>query len=136
MLYSTVLDGMAGWLVDVDVPDGLTIDTDLRWRPLHALVAHGRADEARIAEEAAATPRRWAAAGRAGRALLPDRQAKERARMRAVHDYALPNAVTEAAWPVSPTPRSARRSPPSRNGTSRRSPTSGPAAPAKTPSRS
>ena len=97
VLYSTVLDGMAGWLVDVDVPDGLTIDTDLRWRLLHALVAHGRADEARIAEEAAADPTAAGArqAERA-RALLPTAEAKERAWMRAVHDDALPNAVTEA----------------------------------------
>src|SRR6201991_1790148 len=40
VLPSKVLDEMRGWLRDVDVPSGLTVDTDLRWRLLHALVAH------------------------------------------------------------------------------------------------
>lgn len=97
VLPASVLDDMRGWLSDVRVPEGLTVDTDLRWRLLHALVAHGAADEARIDEEAAADPTATGArqAERA-RALLPTAEAKERAWLRAVHDDTLPNAVTEA----------------------------------------
>src|SRR5690606_41497496 len=46
VLSTPVLERMRGWLDGVDVPDGLTEDTDLRWRLLHALVAHGQASEA------------------------------------------------------------------------------------------
>jgi aminopeptidase N len=100
VLYSTVLDGMAGWLVDVDVPDGLTIDTDLRWRLLHALVAHGALEgdpEEAIAGELERDPTSTGQrqAERA-RALIPTAEAKERAWQRAVHDDELPNAVNEA----------------------------------------
>jgi aminopeptidase N len=96
-LPESVLEDFRGWLSDVRVPEGLTVDTDLRWRLLHALVAHGAVDEARIDEEAAADPTSTGArqAERA-RALLPTAEAKERAWQRAVHDDALPNAVTEA----------------------------------------
>jgi aminopeptidase N len=97
VLPAGVLDDMRGWLSDVRVPEGLSVDTDLRWRLLHALVAHGAADEARIAEEAAADPTATGArqAERA-RALVPTPEAKQRAWERAVHDDSLPNAVTEA----------------------------------------
>jgi len=96
-LPTSVLEDFRGWLSDVRVPPGLGIDTDLRWRLLHALVAHGAADEARIDEEAAADPTSTGQrqAERA-RALLPTAEAKERAWQRAVHDDTLPNAVTEA----------------------------------------
>ena len=96
-LPTSVLEDFRGWLSDVRVPQGLDIDTDLRWRLLHALVAHGAADEARIDEEVATDP---TATGQRqaerARALLPTAEAKERAWQRAVHDDALPNAVTEA----------------------------------------
>jgi aminopeptidase N len=97
VLPASVLEDFRGWLSDVRVPEGLTVDTDLRWRLLHALVAHGAADESRIAEEAAAdaTSTGQRQAERA-RALIPTAEAKERAWQRAVHDDALPNAVTEA----------------------------------------
>jgi aminopeptidase N len=92
-----VLDRMRGWLLDVDVPAGLTVDTDLRWRLLHALVAHGVAGETEIAEELERDPTSTGQrrAERA-RALIPTVEAKERAWQRAVHDDELPNAVQEA----------------------------------------
>ena len=97
VLYSSVLDDMRNWRNDVDVPDGLTVDTDLRWRLLQALVAHGAAAEAEIDAELERDPTSTGLrqAERA-RALVPTAEAKERAWQRAVHDDELPNAVNEA----------------------------------------
>ena len=97
VLYSSVLDGMRDWRNDVDVPDGLIVDTDLRWRLLHALVAHGAASDAEIDVELERDPTSTGLrqAERA-RALVPTAEAKERAWQRAVHDDELPNAVNEA----------------------------------------
>ncbi|MGI8816935.1 MAG: aminopeptidase N [Pseudonocardia sp.] len=97
VLHGPTLDALADCLAGTDVPDGLTVDTDLRWRLLHALVAHGRAGEAEIAAEQArdATSAGERQAERA-RALVPTAEAKERAWQRAVHDDELPNAVSDA----------------------------------------
>jgi aminopeptidase N len=97
VLPTNVLDRMRGWLLDVEVPDGLTMDTDLRWRLLHALVAHGAASESEIAAELELDPTSTGQrqAERA-RALVPTAEAKERAWARAVHDDEIPNAVQEA----------------------------------------
>jgi aminopeptidase N len=100
VLPGPVLERFRGWLSGVDVPEGLTVDTDLRWRLLHALVAHGSTGgdpEALIAAEqerdATSTGQRQA---ERARALIPTAEAKERAWQRAVHDDELPNAVNEA----------------------------------------
>jgi aminopeptidase N len=97
VLPRPTLDRMNGWLSDVEVPEKLVIDTDLRWRLLHALVAHGVAGPERIEEELAQDPTSTGArqAERA-RSLVPTAEAKETAWMRAVHDDTLPNAVTES----------------------------------------
>ncbi|HZG89088.1 MAG TPA: aminopeptidase N [Pseudonocardia sp.] len=97
VLHTSVLESMRGWLDGVDVPDGLTVDTDLRWRLLHALVAHGHAREAEIDAELERDPTSTGQrqAERA-RALIPTAEAKERAWVRAVHDDDIPNAVQEA----------------------------------------
>jgi aminopeptidase N len=97
VLPRPTLDRMNGWLSDVEVPDKLVVDTDLRWRLLHALVAHGVAAPERIEEELAQDPTSTGArqAERA-RSLVPTAEAKERAWQRAVHDDTLPNAVTES----------------------------------------
>ncbi|MHA6795961.1 aminopeptidase N [Pseudonocardia bannensis] len=97
VLDRSMLDRMKGWLLDVDVPEGLTVDTDLRWRLLQALAAHGAATETEINEELqrdpTATGQRQA---ERARALIPTPEAKARAWDRAVHDDDLPNAVNEA----------------------------------------
>jgi aminopeptidase N len=97
VLPQSVLSAAQGWLLDVTVPDGLTVDTDLRWRLLHALVAHGAAGPAQIDEELQRDP---TSAGQRqaerARALVPTAEAKERAWLRAVHDDGIPNAVQEA----------------------------------------
>ncbi|SFD69113.1 aminopeptidase N [Actinopolyspora alba] len=88
---------LRGWLDGSRVLEGLVVDTDLRWQLLHALVAHGAADEseidAELAADSTATGRRRA---ERARALLPTPEAKERAWQRAVHDDELPNAINEA----------------------------------------
>ncbi|MGQ0483000.1 MAG: aminopeptidase N [Pseudonocardia sp.] len=96
-LDDATLDTLAGWLDGTDVLDGLTVDTDLRWRLLHALVAHGRAGEDEITCEQArdATSKGQRQAEQA-RALIPTAEAKELAWQRAVHDDELPNAVSDS----------------------------------------
>jgi len=97
VLPETVLDRFAAWLEGSDVPAGLTVDTDLRWRLLNALVAHGKAGEEAIEAEHRRDP---TAAGERqaerGRALIPTADAKARAWERAVYDDEIPNAVNEA----------------------------------------
>ncbi|OXM63106.1 aminopeptidase N [Amycolatopsis vastitatis] len=101
-LAGSVLDGptlsvLSGWLDGSAPLEGLTVDTDLRWRLLHALVAHGKADAAEIDAELArdntATGRRQA---ERARALRPTAEAKADAWQRAVYDDELPNAVSDS----------------------------------------
>ncbi|WP_284742211.1 aminopeptidase N [Amycolatopsis sp. RTGN1] len=97
VLDAATLDVVAGWLDGSAPLDGLTVDTDLRWRLLHALVAHGKADTAEIDAELArdntATGRRQA---ERARALRPTAEAKADAWQRAVYDDELPNAVSDS----------------------------------------
>jgi aminopeptidase N len=97
LLGKPELDALAGWLAGDAVPTGLVVDTDLRWRLLQALTAHGVVGEDDIAAEqqrdATATGRRQA---ERARALLPTPEAKERAWRRAMHDDELPHAISEA----------------------------------------
>src|SRR4051794_17820502 len=51
VLTAEALDVIAGWRSGGQPLEGLTVDTDLRWRLLHALVAHGTAGQAEIDEE-------------------------------------------------------------------------------------
>jgi len=98
VLYTPVLESFRSWLDDPDNgPDGLVLDTDLRWRLLHALVAHGHARDpeidAELERDPTSTGQRQA---ERARALVPTAEAKERAWDRAVNDDELPNAVQEA----------------------------------------
>ncbi|HKR49297.1 MAG TPA: aminopeptidase N [Pseudonocardiaceae bacterium] len=97
LLGKPELDALAGWLVGEGVPEALTVDTDLRWRLLQALTAHGVVGADEIAAEqdrdATATGRRQA---ERALALLPTPAAKERAWQRAMRDDELPNAISEA----------------------------------------
>ena len=75
-----------------DVPDGLTIDTDLRWSLLQALVAHGAAGPAEI--EAELDRDRTASGERAAalaRALVPTPESKAETWRRLTGDEKLPN---------------------------------------------
>ncbi|WNV83218.1 aminopeptidase N [Umezawaea sp. Da 62-37] len=101
-LAGSVLDDEAlavvrGWYDGSDVLDGLEVDTDLRWRLLQALVAHGAAGLDEIAAEEGRDP--TATGNRRAestRALRPTVEAKDEAWDRAVNDDDIPNAVSEA----------------------------------------
>jgi aminopeptidase N len=97
VLDSASLTVLEGWLDGSAPLEGLTVDTDLRWRLLHALVAHGQADgkdiDAELARDNTATGRRQA---ERARALRPTEEAKADAWQRAVHDDELPNAVSDS----------------------------------------
>ncbi|RZQ59614.1 aminopeptidase N [Amycolatopsis suaedae] len=97
VLDEEALTVLAGWLDGSAPLPGLTVDTDLRWRLLQALVAHGRFGDAEIDAEVA---RDDTAAGRRhaerARALRPTEEAKAQAWQRAVFDDELPNAVGDA----------------------------------------
>ena len=86
-----------GWLDGSAPLAGLVVDTDLRWRLLQALVAHGTAAddeiEATLAQDPTATGQRQA---ERTRALRPSAEVKAEAWRRAVHDDELPNAINEA----------------------------------------
>ncbi|WP_298460596.1 aminopeptidase N [uncultured Cellulomonas sp.] len=82
---------------DVVLP-GLTIDTDLRWELLTALVAGGRADAAAIEDAIAADPTATGQrAAAAARAAIPTAEAKAAAWASMVEDDALPNALLETS---------------------------------------
>ncbi|WP_019813344.1 aminopeptidase N [Saccharomonospora saliphila] len=97
VLDEAMLAVLTGWLDGSAPLEGLTVDTDLRWRLLHALVAHGRAGTAEIDAEQerddTATGRRHA---ERARALRPTPDAKAEAWRRAIYDDESPNAVNEA----------------------------------------
>jgi aminopeptidase N len=88
---------LRGWFDGSAPLAGLEVDTDLRWRLLHALVAHGAAQEREIDDaltaDSTATGNRHA---ERARALWPTEEAKAQAWRRAVHDDELPNAINES----------------------------------------
>ncbi|GAA0729276.1 aminopeptidase N [Dactylosporangium roseum] len=83
---------LSGWLRGEDVPAGLTIQADLRWGILHALIANGAADPAEIETELdrdrTASGERQAALARA---LVPTAESKAETWRRLVEDHQLPN---------------------------------------------
>ncbi|HEY0450223.1 aminopeptidase N [Actinophytocola sp.] len=88
---------LRGWLDGTAPLEGLVVDTDLRWRLLQALVAHGAGTEREVDEalsaDSTATGNRQA---ERARALRPTAEAKAEAWRRAVHDDELPNAIHES----------------------------------------
>ena len=78
--------------------EGLTVDTDLRWEMLTALVAAGRAGapeiDVALAADRTATGQRAAAAARAA---IPTPEAKAAAWESMVEDNTLPNALLESS---------------------------------------
>ncbi|MFD9703782.1 aminopeptidase N [Lentzea sp. NPDC059081] len=97
VLDDSTVDVLRGWYDGSAVLEGLDVDTDLRWRLLQALVAHGRADLAEInAEEERDPTSTGHRRAQSTRALRPTTAAKDEAWDRAVNDDELPNAVSEA----------------------------------------
>ncbi len=89
-------DVVRAWLSG-QAPDGLVVDTDMRWTLLQRLIAQGAADpeeiEAELVRDDTATGRRQAATARA---LVPTLEAKEEAFAAAVESDDLPNAMLVA----------------------------------------
>jgi aminopeptidase N len=88
---------LRGWLAGAGVPDGLTIDTELRWSLLEALAARGAATDAEIDDELAsdrtASGEREAALARA---LLPTPENKDRVWAQLTGDEKLPNWLSRS----------------------------------------
>jgi aminopeptidase N len=97
VLTPEALQAITGWREGTAPLEGLTVDTDLRWRLLHALVAHGAAGageiEGELARDNTATGLRMA---ERARALVPTPETKATAWERAVYDDSLPNAINAA----------------------------------------
>jgi aminopeptidase N len=83
---------VAGWVRGENVPDGLVIQSDLRWSLLQSLVAGGMATaeqiEAELDADRTASGERQAALARA---LVPTAESKAETWRRLVEDYHLPN---------------------------------------------
>ena len=83
---------LRGWLTGTDVPEGLVVDTELRWSLLQALASMGEAREEEIEDELAsdrtASGEREAAVARA---LLPTPENKARVWAELTGDADLPN---------------------------------------------
>ncbi|GIF72216.1 aminopeptidase N [Asanoa siamensis] len=98
-LVDTTVDAprLLGWLDGSGVPDGLQVDTDLRWRVVHRLAVLGAIDadriEAELAGDRSAAGTEWAARARAAR---PDPAAKAAAWHAVINDDALSNRLLEA----------------------------------------
>ena len=88
---------LRGWLAGTGVPEGLTIDTELRWSLLEALAARGAASDEEIAEELAsdrtASGEREAALARA---LLPTAENKARVWAQLTSGEKLPNWLSRS----------------------------------------
>jgi aminopeptidase N len=88
---------LRAWLDGREVPPGLTIDTELRWLLLQALVANGAAGpdeiEAELDRDRTAGGERQAAVARA---LVPTPESKAETWRRLVTDHELPNWLARA----------------------------------------
>ncbi|MFC0002695.1 aminopeptidase N [Micromonospora siamensis] len=88
---------LAGWLAGEGVPEGLAVDTELRWALLRRLVVLGGAGEPEIAAEATADQSATGAERAAGcRAARPDAAAKRAAWEIVVSNTELSNRMVEA----------------------------------------
>ncbi|MFI6097614.1 aminopeptidase N [Lentzea sp. NPDC051213] len=97
VLDESTVDVLRGWYDGSAGLEGLEVDTDLRWRLLQALVAHGKADLPEISAEEERDPTSTGhRRAQQTRALRPTTAAKDEAWDRAVNDDDLPNAVSEA----------------------------------------
>ncbi|HEV8175910.1 MAG TPA: aminopeptidase N [Actinoplanes sp.] len=89
---------LRGWLDGDGVPDGLAVDTDLRWLILYRLVVLGAAGpdaiDAEFATDRSATGEQWAARCRAA---VPSADAKAAAWATLISDTAVSNRIAESA---------------------------------------
>ena len=89
---------LRGWLSDVDLPDGVVIDLDLRWRILVRLASLGEVDRSELESALAAEPTSEAKVSLAeALAALPDEEAKSWAWDRFIGAVRVPNYELYAA---------------------------------------
>jgi aminopeptidase N len=89
---------IAGWRDGTAPLEGLTVDTDLSWTLLGALVAHGAAGRAEIdAAEAADSTASGARRATGVRSLIPDADNKAAVWERLINDDGMANALQDAA---------------------------------------
>ncbi len=87
-------DLLRAWLAGDEVPDGLVVDTDLRWRFVTQLAQLGGLDDDGIAAELARDNTATGAEKAAGaRAARPDDEAKAEAWRLAIEDASVPNST-------------------------------------------
>jgi aminopeptidase N len=96
-------DRLRGWLAGAAVPDGVVIDTELRWEVVRRLATLGALDVAQLDAEAAADRSTQGAVHAAAcRALRPDAEAKHAAWQTIMADAGCPNyelyAIANAFW--------------------------------------
>ncbi|GAA1999481.1 aminopeptidase N [Nakamurella flavida] len=97
-LDGPALEAIAGWRDGTVGLPGLTVDTDLSWTLLGALVAHGRAGEPEISTAAAADPTASGDRRATGvRALIPTVANKQAVWDRLMTDDTMANALQDAA---------------------------------------
>jgi aminopeptidase N len=94
---------LAAWLVGADLPEGLIVDTELRWSILHRLAQLDAVDARAIDDEAARDRSSHGAVHAARcRAARPDKRAKRAAWNAIMRDAARPNyelyALAEGFW--------------------------------------
>ncbi len=86
------LDLISGWLSDEEVPEGLAVDTELRWLIVATLARAGRFGETQIAAELERDNTNSGAEHAAGaRAAIPTAEAKAAAWQLATVDASVPN---------------------------------------------
>ncbi|MFT4217041.1 MAG: aminopeptidase N [Micropruina sp.] len=87
-------DLLRAWLAGEEVPEGLVVDADLRWRFVTQLAQLGGLDDDEIAAELARDNTATGAEKAAGaRAVRPDADAKAEAWRLAIEDASVPNAT-------------------------------------------
>ncbi len=91
-------DRLARWAAGEDLPDGIALDTDLRWRALTRLAEIGATDRAALDAALAAEPSSAATVSHAGAvASLPTAEGKDFAWARATGEVSVPNYEIDAA---------------------------------------
>ncbi|HWJ07753.1 MAG TPA: M1 family aminopeptidase, partial [Nocardioides sp.] len=98
LLSATDADRLHRWAAGESLPDGLALDTDLRWRALQRLAETGATDRAALDAALADEPGSAATVSHAGAvASLPTAEAKDFAWARATGEISVPNYEIDAA---------------------------------------
>lgn len=98
LLSSQDVDRLARWAAGDGLPDGITLDTDLRWRALTRLAGIGATDRAALDAALADEPSSAATVNHAAAvASLPTTEGKDFAWARATGEVSVPNYEIDAA---------------------------------------